>query len=773
MDPHLLTVLESLHGLDTKIQEILRAEDPLGEAAQRLETATIALAGEARPYNKFQLCEGARLACLPWSAGGPPRPETEGGATKAELLVLIAFAGQAEQVTSTDEPLSRRLASLADQAYQLVDLSTVEHILAAATATEPDPLARILAASRGREVWIRNSSYPEMVEDTVSQLFDPEIIRAALRSQVGFDAHQAMLVLKACHELQVQVFNDRRAASFGAIEEAMAQGVELGEDQRLALRAQLYAALEPGELEATIGQDVVAATAGVEPAVVRAVVEQFRLDIDDWTPLQAVREFTSGNNPLRTTPLLVTESGRLMMVHDALTLNAVRENLEQVLKAGSAWDQYQAHRGKVLERRISENFARVIPGAQSWEGFEYFVPANPDEAAGDPASYSKLVEGDLLAVKDDVAVIVEAKAVALAPKARAGYKGRLRSDLTRIVKDASDQARRLKSILEKDGGFRTRSNDWVDLAEVREIHTIAVSLDDLTGVATTTQELVLAGLLDPLDAPWTVSLHDLELICDLVDLPSEFLLYLRRRRDPETTVYYTAPDELDLFLYFLDTGLYVEPDPRRAHKELHYVKVRASDVKRREQQRWRYLTTRTDALDAWYYASRDGRSDVPKPTMSKAAMSGFVHQLQDIGAKAWLSIGATLLSASGDVQEELVHASEKLLAVPDPTWQGRSMTIALGSTKQDAWVLVWAGRPTREDPETFAGRLREYLRAKKYQLRIDRGCIFVFDESTKKLVDVVYEGDAYRGDPNMDALVSASGLFDPAQSPRRMPRSLR
>jgi hypothetical protein len=159
--------------------------------------------------------------------------------------------------------------------------------------------------------------------------------------------------------------------------------------------------------------------------------------------------------------------------------------------------------------------------------------------------------------------------------------------------------------------------------------------------------------------------------------------------------------------------------------------------------------------------------------MQKAQMKGLARHVQDLDAEAWLSIGATLLSASGRVQAELLRASEKLLAEPDATGRGRSLTTSLGSTKQDAWILVWAGRPTKVVPAEFADGLRGYLKAKKHQLQLDRGCIFVFDESAKELLMSSMTALLFRVDPEMDALVAASGLFDPAQSPRQLPRALR
>lgn len=776
VDQHTATLLESLQGLGGKFLTLSGAEDPRAAAEQQLNATVDALASKVRVHNRFRFCEGVRLACLPWSFGGQARPGTDGGATKAELLTLIAFADRNSWMSAGDVPVSPEFEDLEAGVTDIIQLATVEQFIAAAVAEQPDPMAKILAASRGREVWIRNSSYPDMVEATLLQLFGTPAIQSALKAAVGFGVVAATEVLKACHQLQVDAMNQRMRDAFSALEVAAlsSEGWKPSDQTRTEIRSLWEAAWEPDEHDVTVDPAEIAASAGVDIATVTAVANHFRLAVDDWPPLTAAREFTSGNNPLRTNPLLMTEGGRMMLVHDALILPAVRENLEQVLKSTTTWEVYQAHRGKVLEQRTAQCLNRVLPGSRVWDGFEYFVPATEAESGGEASRYSKLVEGDLLLVLGDVALVIEAKAVALAPRARAGDTRRLRNDLTRIVRDAGDQARRLKSILNKDRGFRLRNGSWVDLSEIREIHTVAVSLDDLSGVATTTADLIAAGLLDSADIPWTVSLHDLELICEIVELPAAFLLYLRRRRDPEVTIYYTAPDELDLFMYFLEAGLYVEPDPARTRQELSFVtKVRAADVKRRNRQRRAIITSRTDPLDAWYYHDR-GQSSIPaeKPALQHAPMKTLAGELQMRGDEAWLSIGAALLSASTRTQTELLHASERLLELPD---DGRehTLTTSIGATREDAWLIVWATRPVGAEPSAFAESMKKYVGAKKYQLQLSRACMLISDQQTKELAQVLYDATVFTPDPDMDALVAELRLIDPKQHPRRIPQELR
>jgi hypothetical protein len=122
-------------------------------------------------------------------------------------------------------------------------------------------------------------------------------------------------------------------------------------------------------------------------------------------------------------------------------------------------------------------------------------------------------------------------------------------------------------------------------------------------------------------------LNDLDLITQLIDRPAEFLLYLQRRRHPAATAMYIAPDELDLFLYFLRTGLYVEPEPEMIAAELEWIgQTRTADRRRHAAQSPALVTSHTDQLDAWYVSlhppqqSAGTPDPAPKPTMTKSPL---------------------------------------------------------------------------------------------------------------------------------------------------------
>ncbi|MEU7212594.1 preprotein translocase subunit SecA [Streptomyces sp. NPDC044989] len=754
-DPHAQVIVDTWGTLEALLEQFAAAEDPVEAISAAFDEALAGFVQKLQRFDAIRLIEVARLAFLPFAPEGAMPVTAEADAAYVELLALIALASQQDAAAAgaldhnavEDQEMSHFISEAKEQLVALLHLAQLRSF---ATVDRTNKLAVMSLLIQGTEVWIRNPSYPEMVEATNLALLDGDpIVRAALNVELGFDSTDALAVLNACHHLQQVNMNGRMEAMAMAAENAIAstRDDELNPELTELARAGFVSLFEPSADEATVAIEDVAAHTGIAEERVRAVVGRFRLDLGTTTPAEVIDKFTVGNNPLRMRPLIASDSARIMLPHPVLSVVAVRENLEVHLKTSSAWNTYAKHRGDLLESRTRAALGRVLPGAHYRDAFEYYVPVNDaEERTADPAKYTKRVEGDHLVVLDDVAIIVEDKAVALSALSRGGKTARLRTDLTGIITKAAEQAGRMRDGIERDGGLRIEGEGWVDLSHIREIHTITVSLDDLSTVMTATAELVRAGLLSLGSIPWTVSLHDLELITELVARPAEFLLYLRRRRNPDVTVMFNAPDELDLFLYFFEAGLWVEPDPARVRTAFPFMpEPTTAELRRYRAQKPVFLSSRTDALDQWYYTKAragDDQETAPKPAMPAPPVAPLIDELQSRNVTGWLSIGATLLSGATTAQHQFARNGDDLLNSPSPSGSGRSLTVpATGSVDPaEGWLLVWATRPAGKDPVSEEKRLRDYLRAKKHQLGIPRGVVFLYDEPTRDLVGAYYDG---------------------------------
>lgn len=761
LDLHAQVVLDSTASMVDAIASFAGSEEPASEIGYAMNQAVKELLEPMHVFDPIRLIEVARLAYLPWATPGTVSVAPAAGAAHLELLALTALgthgggaieAGTEEDETeagsdSGSEQAMSKYVSEAKNSFD--DLFQLAQLRALALADPTDPLALIALILRGSQVWVRNTSYPDKVEATLRDLLDGDnFVRAALNSELGFDAADAIAVLESCHNLQEVKTNQRMRRMFESMQAAMdsVSDGELEPEMRDTTSAKLSAAFEPDSVSATVSIDEIISDTGITAERIRAVVERFRLDLGSATPAKVIDDFMAGNNPLRTRPIIVTDNGRIMLPHNALTANAVKENLEQHLKTSTACDTYAQHRGRLLETRTRAALERVLPGAKYRDGFEYYVPATPAEKeARVPANYTKRVEGDHLVLLDDVAVIVEDKAVALSALSLGGKTNRIRTDLTGIITKAAQQAGRLREAIEYDGGVLIEDEGWVDLTQIREIHTIAVSLDDLSSITTATAELVRAGLLEPTNIPWTVSLHDFELISELTERPAEFLLYLRRRRNPTATVMYTAADELDLFLFYFENGLWVEPDPDQLRTAFPFLpKPTPGERRRYRRQMPSLITSRTDPLDQWHYSKADNGRDmkfVPKPTMVPSPLAPLVDELQNRLVYGWLSIGATLLEAATPTQHKMARTADELLTRAVETGSPRSLTMPITTTTipADGWLLVWATFPAGEDPATFERKMRDYIRTKKHQLSLPRGAVFLYDEPTRELIGVYFD----------------------------------
>lgn len=744
--------MDSVVSLEALAQQFADMDKPEESIQTALQEEVEKFVDELKRFEPHRLLEVARLAYLPWARVGQMTSNPEATAAHVELLALIALTAMHQRnqdndfltPTPTPQEMSRFVSEATNRLNKLLEMS---HLRSLAGEDPTNRLAMITQLLRGSQVLVRHTSYAEMVEQTLIQLFDgnPDI-RAALTSELEFDVADALAVLKGCHDLQQNQLNRRGAYFAEALNTSGAADQDaLNEGSQAMLQAAFTQLFEPEVSQATVGINDLVSQSGVSLTRTRAVCKRFRVDLTSFTPVEVVQEFMSGNNPLRTRPMIITPEGRLMMPHGSLTMDAIKENLEEHLKSSPAWNKYVKHRGDLLEERTTSALQKVMPGAVFRDGFEYYIPANRAElASADPKKYTKRVEGDHLIVLDDVAVVIEDKAVTLSALSKGGKTNRIRTDLTGIITKAAAQAGRLRELIERDGGVRVEAEGWVDMSHIREIHTVAVSLDDLGSVTTATTELVRAGILELDNIPWTVSLHDLELISELIDRPAEFLLYLRRRLNPNATVMFSASDELDLFLFFFEDGLWVEPDPELVRTVFGWLPAPTTvDRRRFREQTPSFITSRTDGLDAWYYSKIRGENPLaPKPKMVPSPLAELVDDLQSREVEGWLSIGATLLGVATKTQHQLARNPKDLLDAPAANGRGRSMAIPFVGTTvvSEAWLMVWGTRPVDQESVADEQLWRDYLRSKKYQLRFPRAAAFIYDEGTRALVDVYYDG---------------------------------
>ena len=218
------------------------------------------------------------------------------------------------------------------------------------------------------------------------------------------------------------------------------------------------------------------------------------------------------------------------------------------------------------------------------------------QAIGDPT------DCDGLFIVEDVAICVEVKGRTIADPARRGDRARLATEIKAIFGEGARQARRLEQLISQNHGLWLGDGSWLDLAGIREVRSI-VGLDFFGPLAVALGDLKRAGMLGEGGLPWIASLHDLEVISKVIERPAEFLLYLRRRADSGVATYYRGADELDLFMLFLEGGLYVEPNPEEPQLQHPAAGSPRSHAQKQHQRDARptFVGAHTDPLDAWMY----------------------------------------------------------------------------------------------------------------------------------------------------------------------------
>lgn len=775
-------------------------EDPIGDMQifaeatsqealrQRLrgevETEVAAMLDAIREFDAFDVIELIRLRELPVVPVVALVDGHDGSAAAIDLVSLVCLSRPSRMPGGKDRQSTEPhhvISDLHSRAMRLLRLGTFMHGASSALAAD-DPLARLASEYQSYLVGVRKFQYDSVQAEHDSALFDRPEIGALLREHLGFTFGDFATVRSAVQKRYSRILTGLRDETGGIAMRCQAEGRDPTEQEIQAFRKSMSAFMFlPGERASFTVPDI-AEESALEPARVEAVLDAFSIGFDDGRDAVAtVASFLRGVNPLTRMCLVRDGAGNYLMTGGQFGTDSFRMIAEAALKAdGKAWERYRRTRTDVSETAALAAVSRALRTSAAHSNLAYYAP-KPGQSAtaldavcSAPRAVGDQTECDGLFLAEDVAICVEVKGRTVADPARRGDRARLAAEIKAIFGGGARQAGRLEQLISENHGLWLGDGSWLDLSGIREVRSIVVGLDFFGPLAVALGDLKRAGMLAEGSQPWIASLHDLEVISKVIERPAEFLLWLRRRADSGVATYYRGADELDLFMLFLDGGLYIEPDPEEVRLQHPAADPRRSLARKHQRDaRPTLVGTHTDPLDAWmYWIEGTSPYEIDKPTLNThPAAQEIVDFLADGRKPGWFRFGADLLGLAGTAQKKLGDSLREVVdkSRADDRWH----SMALGYAGMWGYPMLFAGtKPRSHTRDEAVEKLRAYMTVKKHQVRSDRSLGLLLDER-REMVCVIYMNDLPADDPDLDALGTAIGLRSIEESHQPLPPSAR
>jgi hypothetical protein len=254
---------------------------------------------------------------------------------------------------------------------------------------------------------------------------------------------------------------------------------------------------------------------------------------------------------------LIRHGGRFYLFVPGVFFEALFYGLHARLFADEDYrPRYDDARAEWLERSTVEAFRRILPNSESGWGLDY-------------GPKKRRTEIDGLIRYDNKLILIECKWKNPTLLARSGDVVAALKDVDKAILQPLLQAKRARAYIrqEESAEFverRTGRRIVVRRADVSEVFLVTiVGTGAWSLIAANLGRLAPLGLFSDGDYPWALSLNDLHVIADCLELPSQLFDYLRRREEAQRELRFRVHDEWDLLSVYLAGALDIN-DPRFA-----------------------------------------------------------------------------------------------------------------------------------------------------------------------------------------------------------------
>lgn len=580
---------------------------------------------------------------------------------------------------------------------------------------EPENLECMLQSAKWYSLYVRGETYPHHLFGMAEDLYAEH--DEWFRRKLGFTATEAMHISRMLLEENNEKINKEKKKAQKAAKvfvDGLISGGECDEAGRDDAGVRAFGALYFGRSDEVLSftLDDIVRVSGCSEETCKKYLARMSQQFGYRNPkfpdvfedsLAAPWDY----NTLYERPIISHDNKYWVLlpaVFPAVLFNTFYYDLLGDPEYGDIWSQKY---GRWLEVKTAECLEHIFPTD------EIFL--NPLYPNGEELA-------DILILHDRKIFIIQCKTKRLRLEAYIGKDGKaLKSDLEKSVRDAFDQAVHARDYLHKEqtAELRTKKGRLViDITQVTDTFLISVTTGGFqnftTRLANINSELELFA---ENEYPWAVSLFDLMVIAELIDYPSMFIHYLKRRLKVEHTPFHVLADEMDLLGFYFCQGLWFTSDE---FKDMNLVSVTGYSY---------------DAdIDQYMFKKYECGENPSKPGVEMPpGFASYLASMEELTSPYKTDCAVHLLDLSGKGKEAFVKAAGQIRKQAQKNGKLQSFSTVVG----DGGVgFSFVAMDAHGDPDTLFQQVVSYAAIKKYTMKRKDWVAIGWDRSTDREVDV-------------------------------------
>lgn len=527
----------------------------------------------------------------------------------------------------------------------------------------PDPVGMAAELIRQHTAFVRNEGYGWQLQRLHQEIFRP--LDAEFRSREGVSLSDVAKFLWAALETVEKRLNEDRNQRRKIITQTSAKGV-IAEFAALTKQTAEMVRNDMAEFADDIEKVRFAVInwldernfrlfyfreaelaglfpTGAAPEAVRKILGQLSIrwgELADRDPEKLILD-----NPVWARPFFAVGGGYYYCPVIGLVQSFGLEIVEGLLREHQElWDRYgHTVRGTYLEDRTEGAVKAAYPQAKVFRGLKW------------PGADGKDYENDVLVLIDTHALIFECKSGRVRAQAQRGNAAAMKTELEKIIGDASRQGRRFAEYLLAQKKMLRLPDvagkmQELDLTQLLRATTVNVTLDYLGHLAVQ-QRLLHSASMVAADTALTATLplHELELVLELLNRPALSTHYFRRRSEIASANDMLA-EESGMLAMYLATGF----DFGDAEGDSQHQFIVSSLGKK---------------LDP-YFMRKERGEDVAKPALRlRGWWSDLLAKFESKHFPGWIESSHALLSVGYLRQEKFEQLCKQLVRSVRSKWR--------------------------------------------------------------------------------------------------------